>query len=248
VEFGPAGTRVLTASDDGAARIWETSTGQSIVTFLNNGNDRSWAAHFSPSGNQIVTVPTSGSPRLWDLLGTTQPPPAWFGHFLKALGGRALNANGERAPLPPTEWQAYLDEVAEALKSDTSRYGEIARYYLTIGPAKPTHPGSPKTYGEVADALISTTASKDELEKAYSLDPVHPLVHLALARYESDSTRAAFLRDYDLKRLPDDPALWVRAAQSLHEQKDDPRTRQALQKLEKLAPEKASALKSEFGW
>jgi len=58
--------------------------------------------------------------------------------------------------------------------------------------------------------------------------------------------RAAFLRDYDLKRLPDDPALWERAVRSLHEQKDDKRALRALQKLDKLDPDKGSALRKEL--
>jgi predicted Zn-dependent protease len=67
-----------------------------------------------------------------------------------------------------------------------------------------------------------------------------------LARFEENPQRAAFLRDYDLKRLPDDPAVWERAVRSLHEQNDDTRARRALTKLEKLAPEKAAALKKDL--
>jgi WD40 repeat protein/serine/threonine protein kinase len=247
-EFDIQGTRILTAGDDGTARIWEASTGRPIVTLghesIEGHSQRQWTAHFSPSGNQIITI--GGGVRLWDLLGTTEPPPKWFSHFLKTLGGRSLNEEGEPAALARVEWQAYLDEVSEALKSDTSRYGAVARYFLTAGPARPTHPGSLKTYGEVADAMISATASKGELESAYNLDPVHPLIHLALARDESNSIRAAFLLDYDLTRLPGDPALWARAVRALQEQHDDARTRQALQKLEKLAPETAAMLRKEL--
>jgi hypothetical protein len=38
---------------------------------------------------------------------------------------------------------------------------------------------------------------------AEAIDPAHPLIHLALAMVEDNKQAAAFLRDYDLKRLPE---------------------------------------------
>ena len=45
--------------------------------------------------------------------------------------------------------------------------------------------------------------AKSILDKAYRIDPAHPLIHLALAMVEDDEQTAAFLRDFDLKRLPE---------------------------------------------
>ena len=45
--------------------------------------------------------------------------------------------------------------------------------------------------------------AKSILDNAYPIDPAHPLIHLALAMVEDDKQTAAFLRDYDLKRLPE---------------------------------------------
>jgi hypothetical protein len=50
---------------------------------------------------------------------------------------------------------------------------------------------------------LVTVQKKKALEEAYELDPGFPLIHLALASVEADPERAAFLRDFDLKRLPD---------------------------------------------
>jgi hypothetical protein len=44
-------------------------------------------------------------------------------------------------------------------------------------------------------------------------DPLHPLVHLALAGFEKEPIRADFLRRYSLDRLPNDPKLRQRAAE-----------------------------------
>ena len=45
--------------------------------------------------------------------------------------------------------------------------------------------------------------AKSILDNAYPIDPAHPLIHLALAMVEDNEQTAAFLRDYDLKRLPE---------------------------------------------
>jgi len=76
---------------------------------------------------------------------------------------------------------------------------------------------------------LVTVQKKKALEEAYELDPAFPLIHLALASVEADPERAAFLRDFDLKRLPDscnyttdlDPAeITLEAAEMCAEQKD----------------------------
>jgi hypothetical protein len=102
-------------------------------------------------------------------------------------------------------------------------------------------------YDPIYFAIAITYLSGGEsLESALRYDPTVPMARLMLAKFEKNPQRAAFLRDYELKRLPDDATLWNRAVISLHAQKDDERARQALQKLEKLAPEKAAALRKEL--
>jgi len=69
------------------------------------------------------------------------------------------------------------------------------------------------------------------------------LIHLALATVEADPQRAAFLRDFDLKRLPGscsyttdlDPAeITLEAAEMCAEQKDWAGTLAALSKYAKV--------------
>lgn len=237
-EFGLGGDRILSAGRDGTARIWETSTGRPIVTLACDDEFTWWRAHFSPDGAHIITLPERGIPRLWDILGTTQPPPKWFGHFLNALGGRSINADGEPGFLPKAVWESYVQEVTDAIKTDTTRYGDVARYYLAVGSARPTHPGSKVTYGEVADDLITPDASKADLAHAYILHPSHPLIHLALARFENNPQRAAFLRKHSLEHLlpsvpvEAQPALRLRASKLLGPlRQQDVRTLHAANKL-----------------
>jgi predicted TPR repeat methyltransferase len=46
----------------------------------------------------------------------------------------------------------------------------------------------------------------------------HPLLHIALARSETDLKRADFLRSFGLERLPRDSAVCTRAGEMLLEQ------------------------------
>ena len=85
--------------------------------------------------------------------------------------------------------------------------------------------------------------AKRILDKAYPIDPAHPLIHLALAMVEDDEQTAAFLRDYDLKRLPEscaytkdlDPKEVLKlAAEMCVEQGDEERAQIARDKLKAL--------------
>jgi hypothetical protein len=91
--------------------------------------------------------------------------------------------------------------LAGTLPGDASRYGDIARYHLAHGAQKPLRPGEKTNCGEAADALIAPGATQADVERAYALNPSHPLVHLALAPFQKNPVRMAFLRDYDLERL-----------------------------------------------
>jgi WD40 repeat protein/uncharacterized caspase-like protein len=68
VAFSPAQERILTASEDGSARLWDWQ-GNPIDT-LNQGYEKVAAAAFSPSGKIILTATEDGSIILWDANGT----------------------------------------------------------------------------------------------------------------------------------------------------------------------------------
>jgi hypothetical protein len=63
--FSPDGTRVVTASWDKTARIWDARTGAPVGAPLWH-KDIVWAASFSPDGTRVVTASTDGTARIWD--------------------------------------------------------------------------------------------------------------------------------------------------------------------------------------
>ena len=54
--FSPDGKRIVTASDDKTARVWEAATGKSIGDPLEAMKDAVLSAAFSPDGKRIVTA------------------------------------------------------------------------------------------------------------------------------------------------------------------------------------------------
>ena len=62
--FSLDGARVLTASDDGTAKIWDLKTGSSIG--LRGHKYPVSSATFSPDGSRVVTASSDYTARIWD--------------------------------------------------------------------------------------------------------------------------------------------------------------------------------------
>ena len=64
-EFSRDGTRIVTASEDKTARIWDVATGKEIAV-LRGHNAPVYSATFSPDGSRIVTASEDKTARIWD--------------------------------------------------------------------------------------------------------------------------------------------------------------------------------------
>ncbi len=65
-EFSPDGSQILTASQDGTARIWDASTGESLFALIGHSEEVN-SAHFSSDGQWIVTASEDKTVRIWNV-------------------------------------------------------------------------------------------------------------------------------------------------------------------------------------
>jgi len=63
--FSPDGQRILTASEDNTARIWNTADGR-LLAVLSGHLDRVHCAIFSPDGQRILTTSDDHTARIWN--------------------------------------------------------------------------------------------------------------------------------------------------------------------------------------
>jgi hypothetical protein len=69
--FSPDGSRVVTASNDKTARIWDAAKGKEIAV-LRGHEDAVNSAAFSPDGSRIVTASADQTARIWDAASGTE--------------------------------------------------------------------------------------------------------------------------------------------------------------------------------
>ena len=66
VAFSPDGTQVLTASYEGAARIWNSNSSEDPLVLMGH-TDLIQSGGFSPDGTRAVTASFDGTARIWEI-------------------------------------------------------------------------------------------------------------------------------------------------------------------------------------
>jgi hypothetical protein len=190
---------VLTASIDGTARVWEAATGKPIGEPLRHEKEV-YSAAFSPDGRFVLTASRGGTARVWPWFKPLADSPKKLAASIEQITFRKIAQDGGPVWIPP---ETVLSG-SQLIKS----FGWFAEPTRT----RKVWPGAMQTIPEfivreIQDARRfredDRARAKSILNDAYHIDPAHPLIHLALAMVEDNEQTAAFLRDYDLKRLPE---------------------------------------------
>jgi len=136
VSFSPDGGRLLTASDDNTARVWDTETGAPVLPPLRHFGSVE-VARFSSGGGRVATASADNTGRVWDGV-TGEPLTPALGHrgwgritdaAFSPTGDRFVTAGADGMvrvwPLASSEWPADdLERLAELLAG--SRIGADA--------------------------------------------------------------------------------------------------------------------------
>ena len=93
--FSPDGKRIVTASGDKTARLWDAATGKQIGAPLVGHEDAVCSAAFSPDGKRIVTASLDKTARLWDAATGKQIGAPLVGHEGAVLSA-AFSPDGKR--------------------------------------------------------------------------------------------------------------------------------------------------------
>jgi hypothetical protein len=122
--FGPDGSRIVTVSDDHAARLWEAASGKLLAT-LQGHSGPVHSAEFSPDGSRLATASEDGTARLWEtasgkLLSTLQ---SQSGQILYVV----FSPDGSRIAASSLYFSTYLWEVSsgKVLASLGGHWGSV---------------------------------------------------------------------------------------------------------------------------
>lgn len=177
--FSPDGKRVVTASWDHSARVWDAASGKPLSAPLaHRGNVEN--AAFSPDGTRVVTASADGTARIWDATsGKPLSPPL---HHQAPVQGAAFSPDGTR--------------VVTASSDGTARVWDATSGEPLSPPL--AHRDSVWSAAFSPDGTLVVTASSDNTARiwdATSGTPLSPaLVHRGVVKtavFSPDGTRVA---------------------------------------------------------
>jgi len=181
-KFSPDGTRIVTASEDGTARVWDaTKLGvvKSLVE-LNGHEEEITAGAFSPDGTRIVTASWDGTARVWD---------AATGMSLAELKGHTQEVRSA-AFSPDGTRIVTAAEDGTARVWDATKMGEVTSIATLTG-----HDAKVTSAAFSPDGTRIVTAS-EEVARVWDATKLGEVTSLAeLNDHTGDVTSAAFSPD-----------------------------------------------------
>lgn len=177
VDFSPDRARIVTASNDGTARLWETETGN-LVKELKGHTAVVRSALFSPDGRLIATASNDGTARLWE---------ADSGRELTTLQGHTKEVRTARFNPDGTRLVTASDD-------GTARVWDTATGHEVVAALR-AHSGVVTYAAFSGDSASVVTAGTDGTARVWNLATGN---HLLLEGHENEVNMAAFSPDGEL--------------------------------------------------
>jgi WD40 repeat protein/DNA-binding SARP family transcriptional activator len=182
VAFSPDGKRVLSASEDGTARIWNASTGKLERTLRGHAEAVNSAA-YSMDGGRVVTAGADGTVRVWNL---------------RAKG--AVVMRGHEGPVMSAAFNPAGDRVVSAGQDGTVRVWSAAGGETLV--LLHTHDGRATGAAFTPDGKTVVSAGDDGILRFTPCEVCGPLPDvLKRARTRADLELSAIERE---RFLPDE--------------------------------------------
>ena len=218
--------RVVTASEDNTARLWDAATGKAIGEPMKH-DGRVYSAQFSPDGQRVVTASEDKTARLWDFPTISIQDSAedllLLADLAEATGGVALQTSGRAEILnliPADQVKAMREKIAARFRAPSSKFTPLQRllkWSVSDRRNRTISPFSELTVAEWVENRIKD-GTLDGLRAAVEVDPTNARLAAHFGEALADHALA--------KRTDPDEARRARA-------EADFQTRRAL----KLAPD-----------
>jgi hypothetical protein len=196
VLFSPDGARILTASWDKTAKLWDAATPAELARWMKESSGVRTAKGASGS--------ISGSP-------------AQQIELLSDIASGLQFSNDGSLVIVTEEHRLELTNEFRDFARGFRPGARFIRWFFSTGRDRTIFPASDTKAADWVDnaLLINTNLTEQWLQNASVFLPGHPLLHIALAAFEADSRRADFLRSFGLARLPKNSAVCTRAGEML---------------------------------
>jgi len=152
VQFSFDDRRLVTATDEGTAQVWDVAQRLPITDPLRHGQIRTDAVEFSPDGKFIRTEtwPDTGF-YFWAVppqSSVSAPAPAWLLELATLCAGKRVAASGELETdrMTPEQLDGLRSKVAQL--SDDEPYAAWARWFFADPTRRPIAPGFTLTRDE----------------------------------------------------------------------------------------------------